>query len=182
MKDEQVYLVYGRQLPNKNCRDVEKYIRNFNYPDRDIEKSEKDLETMGIKAIFCSDVCSVYRRDKFYELEQFPKTDFNEDTIFAYKVIQSGGKVYYASRARVIHSHNYSYLQQFKRNREIGKNQRQFAYIFENVKSESEGIRMVKSAAQYFIKQGKWYRIPDLVLSSGFKLLGYKTGKILQKF
>lgn len=180
-EDGDVYLTYARQLPNKKCNYVEKYIRSFNYPDEDIVKSKDDIERMGIKTIFCSDVCSAYRRDKFIELGMFPKTNFNEDTFFAYKVINAGKKVYYASSATVIHSHNYSYIQQFKRNFEIGKSQKEFAYVFENIKAESEGIRMVKSAIIHLLKNGKWYMIPDLIISSGFKYMGYKIGKRYDK-
>ena len=180
--DENVYLSYAKQLANKKCKYVEKYIRSFNYPSSDIVKSKDDLETMGIKTIFCSDVCAAYRRDKFIELGEFSETDFNEDTFFAYKVIMNDKKVYYASNARVLHSHNYSYMQQFKRNFAIGKSQYDFAYVFENIKSESEGIRMVKSALSHVLRHGKWYMIPDLIISSGFKFIGYRLGKKYYKF
>lgn len=175
--DEDVYVAYARQMPNKNCKYVEKYIRSFNYPDKDIVKTKEDIETMGVKAFFCSDVCAIYSRKNFEKLGGFEKTDFNEDTYFAHKVLMEGKKVYYASCARVIHSHNYSYTEQFKRNYAIGKSQKEFSYVFENVKSESEGIKMVKSAASHILRHGKWYMLPDLVLSSGFKFLGYRIGK-----
>lgn len=175
--DEDVYVTYARQLPNKNCKYVEKYIRSFNYPDKDITKNKEDIETMGVKAFFCSDVCAAYSRKHFIELGEFVETDFNEDTYFAYKVLMNDKKVYYASCARVLHSHNYTYREQFKRNYAIGKSQKEFAYVFENVKSESEGIRMVKSAMSHILRHGKWYMIPDLIISSGFKLLGYRMGK-----
>lgn len=180
-KDESVCMTYAKQQANKNCKYVEKYIRSFNYPNKDIVKSKDDIETMGIKAIFCSDVCSTYSRKKFIKLGEFMETDFNEDTFFAYKVLMDGMKVYYASCARVLHSHNYTYIEQFKRNFAIGKSQHDFAYIFENIKSESEGMKMVKAALSHIIRHGKWYMIPDLIISSGFKLLGYKMGKKYNK-
>lgn len=175
--DKDVYVSYARQLPRKNCRYVEKYVRSFNYPDKDIVKTKDDFERIGIKTIFCSDVCAMYRKNALLNLEGFPKTDFNEDMIFAYKTVMAGKKVYYASDAKVIHSHNYTYFQQFKRNVEIGKSQKKFDYIFGKIKSESEGIRMIKTGIKDLIKTGKWYYIPDLILSSGFKFLGYKVGK-----
>lgn len=180
-EDEDVYLTYARQQANKNCKYLEKYIRNFNYPNHDIVKTKSDLETMGIKALFCSDVCAAYSREKFLELGEFPATNFNEDTFFAYKVLMADKKVYYAANATVIHSHNYTYRQQFKRNFDIGKSQSEYAYIFDNIKSESEGIRMVKSALSHIVRHGKWYMIPDLFISSGFKFVGYRLGKKYQK-
>lgn len=133
---------------------------------------------MGIKAIFCSDVCAMYDRNKYFEIGGFRKADFNEDMLFAYDAITSGKKVYYASKARVIHSHNYSYRQQFFRNIEIGKSQKEFQDVFGSLKSENEGIRMVKNGIKYFIKNKKAYLIPDFILYSGFKFAGFKIGKM----
>lgn len=175
--DEDVYVAYARQLPKNNCKYVEKYVRSFNYPKEDIVKTKDDFDRIGIKTIFCSDVCAMYRRSVHIELGGFPETDFNEDMIFAYKTVMAGKKVYYASKAKVIHSHNYTYMQQFKRNIEIGKSQKKFDYIFGKIKSESEGIKMIKNGVKHFIKKGKWYYIPDLIFSSGFKFLGFRIGK-----
>lgn len=175
--DEDVYVSYARQLPRKNCKYVESYVRSFNYPAEDVVKTKEDFDTMGIKTIFCSDVCAAYRRDRHQELGGFPKTNFNEDMIFAYKTLMAGKKVYYASKAKVVHSHNYTYFQQYRRNVEIGKSQMEFKEIFGTLKSENEGVRMIKGGIMHLIKKGKWYLIPDLILSSGFKFIGYRVGK-----
>lgn len=177
-KDEDVYVSYARQLPRKDCKYVEKYVRSFNYPEDDIIKTKKSFEKMGIKTIFCSDVCAAYRRKTFIKLGEFEKTDFNEDMIFAYKTVMSDKKVYYSSKAKVIHSHNYTYIEQLKRNIEIGKNQKEFNHIFGAIKSETEGIKMIKNGVKHLIREGKWYYIPDLILSSGFKFIGFRIGKL----
>ena len=59
--------------------------------------------------------------------------------------------------------------------------QRQYREIFESVKSESEGIRLVKQTASYLLHKGKWYLVPDLVMQSGFKFIGYKLGLRYEK-
>ncbi|MBQ3544502.1 MAG: glycosyltransferase family 2 protein [Lachnospiraceae bacterium] len=176
-EDEEVYVSYARQLPRKDCKYVEKYVRSFNYPKTDIVKTKKDFDKMGIKTIFCSDVCAAYKRKMFVKLGEFEKTDFNEDMIFAYKTVMNNKKVYYASKAKVIHSHNYTYMEQLRRNIEIGKNQKEFEHIFGNIKSETEGIKMIKNGIKHLFKRGRWYLIPDLILSSGFKFIGYRIGK-----
>lgn len=177
-EDEDVYVAYAKQLPRKNCKYVERYVRSFNYPSHDMVKTKEDFEKIGIKTIFCSDVCAAYRRNRHNELGGFPKTDFNEDMIFAYKTVMAGKKVYYAAKAKVIHSHNYTYMQQFRRNMEIGKSQKEFDYIFGKIKSEDEGIKLIKNVFGHLLKSGKWYLIPDLILSSGFKFIGYRIGKL----
>lgn len=182
LKKENVAVSYARQLPNEQAGEIERYTREFNYPSTSIYKSEKDIEKLGIKTYFCSNVCSAYKREIYMKLGGFvTQTIFNEDMIFASKVIQSGYTVAYASDARVIHSHKYTYRQQFTRNFDLGVSQRQYREIFENIKSESEGVALVKKTAKHLIKKGKFYLIPDLVLQSGFKFLGYKAGLRYEK-
>lgn len=179
--DEDVYVSYGRQVPRANCSCIESFTRQFNYPDKDIVKTKDNLKVMGIKTYFSSDVCAAYRRDKHIELGGFPRTLFNEDSIFASKVINMGKKVYYASKAVVIHSHNYTCMQQFHRNFDIGVSHREFREIFSNIKSENEGIKLVTQSAKYLIKIHKWYLIPDMIVKSAFKFSGYRLGKIYDR-
>lgn len=181
-EDEKIATVYGRQLPNKEAGIIECYTRQFNYPACDNVKSAKDLERLGIKTFFCSNVCAVYRKDVYDSLGGFvTKTIFNEDMIMASKVIDAGYKIAYASHAKVVHSHKYTYRQQLTRNFDMAVSQRQYREIFERVKSESEGVKLVKQTAKYLLKKGKWYLLPDLVFQSGFKFIGYKLGLKYEK-
>ncbi len=176
-EDSRVSATYGRQLSDSKADRIECYTRAFNYPDKSIVKSEEDIKTYGIKTYFCSNVCATYRRDIYEKLGGFvEKTIFNEDMMMAYKMIHAGYRIAYQAEARVYHSHIYSYLQQFSRNFDLGVSHRQYADIFLGVSSESEGIRLVKSTWRYLIDNKKYLLIPDLILSSGFKYLGYKFG------
>lgn len=180
--NEEIAAVYGRQLAGKNANPIEEYTRVFNYPEVDSVKSKKDLERLGIKTYFCSNVCAAYRKSVYEEMGGFVlKTIFNEDMIMASKIINAGYSIGYASNARVIHSHKYTYWQQFTRNFDLAVSQVQYKEIFAGVKSESEGIRLVKNTAKHLIKIGKWYLIPDLIMQSGFKFLGYKFGQNYEK-
>ncbi|WP_167955957.1 glycosyltransferase [Anaerosporobacter faecicola] len=182
LKEERVAVTYARQLANDQAGEIERYTRTFNYPDVNVRKGKEDLERLGIKTYFCSNVCAAYKREVYEKLGGFvTQTIFNEDMIFASKVIQSGYQIEYASNACVIHSHKYTYRQQFTRNFDLGVSQRQYREIFENIKSESEGIALVKKTMKHLIKKKKAYLIPDLVLQSGFKFLGYKAGLRYEK-
>ena len=76
-------------------------------------KTKEDLDRLGIKTFFCSNVCSL-AKEKYLELGGFVKhTIFNEDMILAGTMIKQGGKIAYCAKAKVIHSHNYSAFQQF---------------------------------------------------------------------
>lgn len=178
-KDPAVKAAYARQLPDKNCNEIERYTRDFNYPAVSSVKTAADIKKMGIKTFFCSNVCAAYDRDAYEELGGFTThTIFNEDMLYAAKVIHSGYAVAYQADACVIHSHNYGNIQQFKRNFDLAVSQKDHPEIFAGIKSESEGMRLVKSTASYLISVDKPMLILDLVVKSGFKFLGYRTGKI----
>lgn len=176
--NEKIAAAYARQLPNSKCNVIERYTRAFNYPEQSRIKSLEDLETLGIKTYFCSDVCAAYRKSVYESLGGFEeKTIFNEDMIMAAKIIQSGGSVKYVAEAKVIHSHNYNCKQQFQRNFDLAVSQVEHPEVFQNIKSESEGMRLVKNTMTYLIKIKKPWLIIKLILQSGFKYMGYCLGR-----
>ncbi len=176
--DEQVAAAYARQLPNKNCREMEKFTRAFNYPSTSRVKSLEDLEELGIKTFFCSNVCACYRKSIYDSLGGFvDRTIFNEDMILAGNAVQAGYKIAYAAEARVFHSHNYSAMQQFHRNFDLGVSQAEHPEIFASVKSESEGMKMVKLSIKHLWKTHHYFQIVQLFFHSAMKLFGYKLGK-----
>lgn len=177
-----ICVAYACQLPAPDCGELERFTRSFNYGSEDQIKTVEDLPRLGIKTFFCSDVCALYRRSSYEELGGFVRRAiFNEDMIFAANVIQNYGAIGYCAQAKVIHSHNYSGRQQFHRNFDLGVSQAEHPEVFAAVRSESEGVKMVKQSAAYFWKKGKGYLIPKLIWQSGCKYLGYRLGKNYQK-
>lgn len=177
-ENKEIAVTYARQLPNNDCNIIERYTRLFNYPKESRVKSLDDIGEMGIKTYFCSDVCAAYRKSIYESLGGFEeKTIFNEDMIMAAKIIQSGGKIKYVAEAQVIHSHNYSCWQQFHRNFDLAVSQVNHPEIFQDIKSESEGIQLVKKTMIYLIKIKKPWLIVKLFFQSGFKYMGYWMGK-----
>lgn len=178
MRRESVAIAYGRQLPGRKVGIIEQYTRNYNYPKQSHIKSKQDLTRLGIKTFFCSNACAMYRHSVYDELGGFVlHTIFNEDMIMAASVIRSGYEISYAAEAEVEHAHRYTYRQQFSRNFDLAVSQRQYREVFDGIRSESEGIRLVKQTAAFLLRKGKWYLLPDLVLQSGFKYMGYFLGK-----
>jgi rhamnosyltransferase len=175
--DPWVSATYARQLADESVGVVERYTRNFNYPKQSRVKSSLDLEELGIKTFFCSDVCATYRNSVFVKLGGFvSKTIFNEDMIMAAAMVRADYRIAYVADAKVQHCHRYSYLQQFTRNFDLGVSHKQYEEVFKGIKSESEGIRLVKNTLHYLIEKKKYLLIPDLIMSSGFKYLGYQCG------
>lgn len=177
IKDD-VAVAYARQYPKSNCNLAERYSRKFNYPNEPVKKTQGDVPKLGIKTYFCSNVCAMYRRDVYNEIGGFThKTIFNEDMIYAGNACQKGYAIMYVPEAGVIHSHNYSCSQQFHRNFDIGVSQKDHPEIFGQIRSESEGKKMVKQTIHHFRSLGKAYLIPHYIIMCGFRWLGFKLGK-----
>lgn len=181
-KGELPAMVYARQLPDRDCGLSERYTRHFNYPDESQVKTKADAPKLGIKTYFGSNVCCAYDR-RIYESQGgfIRHTIFNEDMIFAGKAVQAGFAVVYQAEARVIHSHNYSCMQQFHRNFDLAVSQVDHPEVFDGLHSEGEGIRLVRKTAVYLIKSGHPWLLPTMIAKSGFKYLGYLAGKHYQR-
>lgn len=174
----QVGIAYARQIPHEGCHVIEKYTRIFNYPPQSRIKGQKDIETLGIKAFFASNVCSMYRREIFDKLGGFiDRTIFNEDMIYARKMINDGYLIAYEAEAVVKHSHNYSGLMQFKRNFDLGVSHADNPETFGDVRSEGEGIKLVKETAKFLCSKFMPWLVIKLVYHSGCKYIGYRLGK-----
>lgn len=175
---ECIAAAYARQLPVKECSTLERYTRMFNYPEQSSIKTKADLDELGIKTYFCSNVCAAYKRELYLKLGGFiKKTIFNEDMIFAGTAIKAGFAIAYAADARVVHSHNYTGMEQLHRNFDLAVSQADHPEIFSGIRSEGEGLRLVRQTAGYLIREKKGYLLPELVIKSGFKYIGYRLGK-----
>ena len=180
--DKRVKAAYARQLPAKNCSPIELCARFSNYPRYSDVRTADDLERLGIKTYFCSNVCAAYDHAFYEESGGFSSPCiFNEDMIYGGKVIKSGYAIAYVAEAEVYHSHNYSALQQFHRYFDNGVSQADYPEVFEGLGVSGAGMALVKQTARYLKKQGKWYLIPKLVWQNGMKLIGFKLGKRYQK-
>ncbi len=181
LKDE-VAVSYARQLATEESSVLERFTRQFNYPEKSAVKSLKDLEVLGIKTYFCSNVCAAYRRDVYEELGGFIKhTIFNEDMIYAAGAIKAGYKIAYEAQAKVYHSHNYTNMQQLRRNFDLGVSQADNPDIFTGISSESEGKKLVKAATDYLKRNHMQKRLPHFYMQCASKYAGYLLGKHYKK-
>ena len=177
-QEENIAAAYARQLPNAECSFVERYTRAFNYPDTSLVKTKADLDKYGIKTFFCSNVCAAYDHRIYNEIGGFPEhAIFNEDMIYAAKAVEAGYAIAYAADARVIHSHNYTNVQQFQRNFDLGVSQAEHPEVFAAYPSESEGKRMVKDVTVYLRKNHMSGKLLHFYIQCACKYAGYLLGK-----
>lgn len=177
-KDPGVAAVTGRHLPRTDATRMEKLVRRFNYPAESHVRSREDLERMGIKTYFFSDVCSAYRRDTYLELGGFEHpVKTNEDMFFAAKAIQNGYKIAYAADAAVIHSHNLTLKEQYRRNYALGIEMQRHKHLLGPVSQESEGIKLVKYVSLELLKKGHILSFVHFGFDCCARLLGSRMGR-----
>lgn len=177
-KDDMVAAVSGRQLAREDATSIETLIREFNYPDEDNIRSKKDVPLLGVKTFFLSDVCSAYRRDIYEKIGGFEyPLRTNEDMFYAAEAINHGYKIAYASKAKVIHSHNFSLKQQYNRNFNIGMELEKHKEILSGVSADSEGTKMVKYVSLKLLKKAKFISFVHFGLDCCARLLGNRAGK-----
>ncbi len=178
----EIAVAYARQLPYDDCKAVERYIREFNYPDRSELRTRADLPVRGIKTYCNSNVCAAYRREIFDRLGGFEeKTIFNEDMLFGAKAVQGGYGIVYAADAKVFHSHNLGLSDQFHRNFDNGVSQAEHRSVFTQVSSEKEGMKLVKYCLSRMKEEKKLYLVLYFVLNCAARYAGFFLGKRFEK-
>lgn len=174
-EDEGVVIASGRQLARKDASPMEKLTREFNYPPVSHVRSKADLQKYGIKTYFFSDVCAAYRRDIYEKLGGFESPLMtNEDMFYAARVIENGYKIAYAADAEVIHSHNFTLKEQYRRNVVIGTELERHRELMHNVSSDAEGIKYIKFVSARLLKKGMVIQF----IRFGFDCCARKLGNI----
>ena len=177
--DNTVACTTARQLPKDSASPLERAIRDFNYPSSSFFRTKDDMSTYGIKTFFFSDVCAAYRRDIYLKLGGFERNiKTNEDMFYAAKVIINGYKTAYVSEAAVIHSHNLTIREQYRRNYLIGYELEKRKSLLYGAKVYGEGIKLVKNVICNLYRQKHFLYIIYLLFDCGARLLGNKMGKM----
>lgn len=177
-----VAVSYARQIAKDNAKLKEKYVREFNYPEQDIIKMKSKEAELGIKNYYCSNVCAMYDRKIFYDLGKFEEDIIlNEDTFYVYLAIDKGYSVAYYADAKVLHSHNLSYREQFSRNFDIGVSQFERKEIFEKIPSAKEGRKMLLNVSMRLLSGFHIIMFIDFVIECFYRYMGFKKGKNFEK-
>ncbi len=180
--DKSIACTYGRQYCGKNADVIEKYTKAVNFPDKDMVKSGADLKSIGTKTYFCSNACAAYRKSVYNELGGFDyRTIFNEDMVMGAKIINSGYKIAYASKAKVRHFQKYNLKQTLQRSFDLGVLNRQYKDLFKIMKGGNESSFMLRDAVKYLIKTGNISMIPRVVILDIIEEIGYDAGYNYEK-
>ena len=175
--ESHIAVVSGRQIAREDSSYTEKLVREFNYPNVNNIRQKSDIEKYGIKTFYCSDVCAMYDKNIYMTLGGFEdKLATNEDMFFAAKAINSGYKVGYAADAEVIHSHDFSLKEQYKRNYIIGYEMERHKELLGNISANSEGFKLAKYVTLKLLKRGKIISIFRFSINCAARILGNRKG------
>lgn len=176
--DQRVAAAYGRQLPHLGAGLIAAHARRFNYPAASGIRCLDDRAQLGIKTAFLSNSFAAYRRSALMQVGGFPcDTIANEDTYVAGKMLMAGWHIAYCAEARVFHSHDYRYFDEFKRYFDIGVFHAESDWLQRTFGGATgEGWRFVKSELDCLRRQAPWL-IPSALLRTVLKGLGYRLGK-----
>lgn len=177
--DNSIYAAYGRQLPHVDAGPIGAHARIFNYA---AESQIKDLSLarqLGVKTAFISNSFAAYRRDRLQEVGGFPSnTIMSEDTYVAAKMILAGGRIAYCATACVYHSHDYTWIQEFKRYFDIGVFHARESWLRAKLGGVTgEGLRYVQSELTYLLRENP-LAIPSALVRTLLKGVGYKLGTL----
>lgn len=175
--DPSIAISSGRQLPKADARRFEQLVRAFNYTSQSSVRSKADIQTLGIKAFFATDVCAAYRRSAYLELGGFGATDMSEDMLMAAKALNAGWRVAYTADAKVYHSHDLTPRQQYERNRAIGRFLERNAELLSCASEVGEGGRLAKDVATTLLKEGNIPELLAFTVDCAARIVGNRAGR-----
>lgn len=174
--------VCARQVPYPNASAREKAVRSFRYTEETDSWGKEDMERRGVKAFLLSDVCAAYRVSAYKAVGGFVHPlETNEDMLIAADLLEAGYKLGYAGKAAVYHSHDFTFHQEYERNKKIGLFLAQYGYRFRNGSISGEGLRLVKTVTFRLLKQGKIMEIVGFGINCAARILGNRSGKRIGK-
>jgi glycosyltransferase involved in cell wall biosynthesis len=176
--DEKIAAAFGRQLPYPQASVFAEHLRLFNYPDTSYTRVLDDKKKYGIKTAFLSNSFAAYRKSVLKEIGYFKSgLPFGEDACAGAGILLKGYKITYVAEAMVLHSHNYTFWQDFKRYFDMGVFHRMENWLLKEFgKAEDAAIKYAKSEFKFLLRKRKFHLFPEFILKAFMKYLGYKLG------
>jgi len=169
---------FARQLPRSKASLLEQFSRYFNYPEWSQSRTVADIKRLGVKAFFFSNVCSAVRADVFWSVGGFPEdVIMNEDMTLAARLLRAGHTIRYVAEAEVMHSHDYTIQQQFRRNFDVGTFFADAGPELGGASVGGEGLRFVREQLKYVLRHGRPDLLPLVIVEAAAKFTAFQLGK-----
>ncbi len=179
--DERVAAASGRQLPRPDARPYVRAVQQYRYPAQSRAWGPEEREALGIRAYHLSDVCSAYRRSAYEAVGGFSHPlPTNEDMLIAAAFLDAGYLLAYCGDAAVVHSHNLTLRQEYRRNVLIGRFLREHGERLGNPRETGEGLRMVRQVLLQLLRNGHLLECPTFAADCAARLLGSRAGRRME--
>ena len=177
--EEKVAASFGRQLPSPAAHFFARRLREHNYPARSRVFFFEDRKEHGIKTTFCSNSFAAFQRNILLQQGNFQGgLLFGEDMHMAARLLLAGFGVAYAAGACVVHSHNYSMGEDFRRYFDMGVFHRRESRLLEQFgTAEKEGMRYLVEELRTMVTGRTVVHLPQWCGRTLMKFLGYFLGK-----
>ena len=179
LEDSMVAAAYGRQEPFPEATCFARHLRKYNYPGNSALRCWEDRKQYGFRTAFISNSFAAYRKDLLASVGYFEDgLLFGEDTFTLAKLLHKGYCAAYAADARVLHSHNYSLLQEFRRYFDIGVVHARHRSFMESFGTPTgEGKKYVASELAFLVREKYFFMLPASIARNTMKLIAYTLGK-----
>lgn len=178
-QNERIAIVGGRQIAYSDAKPFEKLVRQYNYPAVSRVWDESQCGVLGVRAYLLSDVFAAYRRDAYLAVGGFDHPLMtNEDMLITQKLLDAGYCACYAGDAAVLHSHNYRWKDQYRRNYVVGTVMERYASRFRHAQEMGEGKALAVFVMKQLIKEGKALWCIPFAIDCSARLLGNRMGRM----
>ncbi|MGL4653516.1 glycosyltransferase family 2 protein [Cetobacterium sp.] len=175
--DKNTIAAFSKQIAYEEHGEIEKLIRDFNYPDTKRVCNLENSKINGRKNIFYSDASSAILRKEFFKLGGY---DFlvptSEDNILSNNIVKNGKSFIYQPESKVYHSHRLSLKDTYNRYRAIGQFEKLYEKEIDFSKTNGEGKKLVLFVLKKLLKKAKLMDICYFGVDMFIRLLGYRRG------
>jgi len=181
LKNPQVAMVVGRQIPWQTTKPPEKFFYSYYFPEHKIEvvRGASDYYRDNM---FISNVNSAIQRDVWRQFKFSEDIVLAEDKEFAKRILLAGWKIVYQPDAVVYHAHDFSLRTIFQRSVDAGISLSQGVNVPRSRNWVINRLGYFAREARYMISnEGGWKWLPYSVAYEASKLLGVAVGWLRER-
>jgi rhamnosyltransferase len=176
LKDPQVAMVVGRQIPWPSTKPPEKFFYSYYFPEQRLEvvRGAPDYYRDNM---FISNVNSGIKKDVWQRFRFSEKVVRGEDKELANRILSAGWKIVYQPDAVVYHAHDFSLRSIFQRSVDIGIALSQGVSVPRSGNWVTSRFRYLLEEARYIMASQTWWKwLPYSVAYEATKLVGVGVG------
>jgi rhamnosyltransferase len=168
---------YARQLPAPGAAPTEAFAKLYNYPPESSSSHISRVRRRTLRTFFFSNSASAISRTCFEKVGRFPSpVPTNEDMLLCVRLMDAGYQIAYVAEAEVIHSHEFSLGEVFRRYFRIGTVAREHQAMLRVERNAGEGLDFVRRQIAHLRRIGCSRSIPGAIVEAGAKAVAFYCG------